>query len=139
MCIPACLGASYLALGTQPSSHLPDCGAFCARLAPPPSYLRGRTCVCCLYPRVVLPPPRRSFNLLLSTLPPLILRIVAALGFPSNRAVGIQQLTQCVRGRGVRYGIAALALLGCVCRRHPCEPAFRFVTETGGCAQGGTF
>ncbi len=53
----------------------------------------------------------RSFNLLLSTLPPLILRIVSALGFPSNRAVGIEQLKQCVAGRGVRYGIASLALL----------------------------
>ena len=53
-----------------------------------------------------------SFNLMLSTLPPLVLRIVAALGFPSNRAVGIEQLKQCVAGRGVRFGIAALALLG---------------------------
>ena len=61
----------------------------------------------------------RSFNLLLSTLPPLILRIVSALGFPSNRAVGIEQLKQCVAGRGVRYGIASLALLvyvASVCR-----------------------
>eukprot|EP01138_Halocafeteria_seosinensis_P016376 gb/GECG01016707.1/.p1 GENE.gb/GECG01016707.1/~~gb/GECG01016707.1/.p1 ORF type:complete len:872 (+),score=112.04 gb/GECG01016707.1/:1-2616(+) len=52
-----------------------------------------------------------TFNLIISVMPPIILRIVEALGFPSDREAGILQLKLCMEGNGLRAPLAALMLL----------------------------
>lgn len=52
-----------------------------------------------------------TFNVVISSLPPLVLRIVQALGFPGDRDRGLAQLSACVEGAGLRSPLGAMTLL----------------------------
>lgn len=52
-----------------------------------------------------------AFNVIISVLPSILLRIVSALGFPSNRALGLKLLSECAASNGVRSPLSALTLL----------------------------
>ena len=51
------------------------------------------------------------FNLMFSAMPPVILKLIAFLGFPCDRALGFKLLNQCIDGDGLRAPLAALLLL----------------------------
>jgi hypothetical protein len=51
------------------------------------------------------------FNVLASTLPPMVLRVIAALGFPCDRPAGMAQLRASTQSNGLRAPLAALFIL----------------------------
>ena len=51
------------------------------------------------------------FNCIASVLPPIVLRIIAVLGFPCDRPAGMAQLRAALQTRGVRMPLAALFIL----------------------------
>jgi len=52
-----------------------------------------------------------TFNVVISTLPPLLLRVVSALGFPSDRKTGLELLESCSQTPGIRQSLSSLMLL----------------------------
>lgn len=52
-----------------------------------------------------------TFNVVISVLPPLVLRIVSALGFPCDREQGLSQLRACMLGGGLRAPLAAVTFM----------------------------
>jgi len=52
-----------------------------------------------------------AFNLTISILPSIVLRVVSALGFPSDRTRGLELVAECARTPGVRQPLACLELL----------------------------
>lgn len=52
-----------------------------------------------------------AFNCLASILPPIVLRVIAVLGFPSDRAAGLSQLRASLLAGGISAPLAALFLL----------------------------
>ena len=52
-----------------------------------------------------------NFNVIISILPSIVLRVVSALGFPSDRARGLELLNTCAKTPGIRQPLSALMLL----------------------------
>lgn len=71
-----------------------------------------------------------TFNLVISALPPALVRIVSSLGFPSSRRVGIERLRHCFGHRGIRAPLAGMGLLS----HHVFIPSFSSVDNRRHCA-----